>query len=280
MIKFQLLKTASIEEAKGALGEWDLTEANNEKAWTRLSTIYDDEYMQIQSFNRKLHSVKPMQKASSKAIRQMIDTVHKCVQGLERYYPKEYVDPFVVFLVIDRMDKDTYRSWEKHRQNVLKKLPANAEPMDEDAQASNVQPASKAVPTWAQLEKFLEDEASIHVHEEKRIEDRQQLSTSTGNTQGNRPMLKPSTGAVSKRYPSNVTCSLCEGPHPVYKCRNFRDLGLNGRKDHVQNNNLCPRCLRSEHGDYPCANPESMKQCMRCKPGSNQQKRLKCELRC
>lgn len=46
IVKFQNLQTACVGKAKGALGQWDLTEENYQKAWQRLSSVYEDDYMQ------------------------------------------------------------------------------------------------------------------------------------------------------------------------------------------------------------------------------------------
>lgn len=108
--KFQFLKAACVGASEGALGEWDLTEENYLKAWERLQSIYEDDYMQIQSFVKKLNKIPVIKNSSSKTIRDIIDTVHKHIHGLKRYVTLDEKHPYVVFTVIDRMDADTYRA--------------------------------------------------------------------------------------------------------------------------------------------------------------------------
>lgn len=271
IFKFQYLQTACVGEAKGALGEWDLTEANYEKAWNRLQAIYEDDYMQVQSFMRKLHSIPRIEKATSKGIRDLIDTVHTCVHGLSRYIPMESSDAFIVFWVIDRMDRDTYRAWEKHRPTLSVVVEQAQE--NEGAQRN----VDKHIPTWRELETFLEGEVTIHVHDEKRSE----ASSTVGEMQN--MSLNPSGGAVKKQQmqqtqhkaypiidkhhaPDFLSCVLCDGVHPIYKCNKFKALDLTRRRKHVIQNGLCERCLRQNHpGD--CKDPKSMEQCPDCRKG-------------
>lgn len=154
IVKFQNLKAACVDAAEGALGEWDLTNENYPKAWERLQAIYEDDYMQVQEFMRKLDDLPHMQSSSSKSIRDIIDTVHKHIHGIKRYINVDDKHPYVVFAIIERMDTDTYRAWEKHRPLLAKK----------NANANKV---GKHIPTWTELEEFLESEVTIRVHSEK-----------------------------------------------------------------------------------------------------------------
>lgn len=265
IFKFQYLQAACVDEAKGALGEWDLTESNYEKAWNRLQAIYEDDYMQVQSFMRKLHSIPRMEKATSKGIRDLIDTIHTCVHGLSRYITMDSGDSFVVFWVIDRMDRDTYRAWEKHRPTL-----SNATEAHESDGNRNV---GKHIPTWRELEAFLEGEVTIHVHDEKRSE-----ASPVGNMRN--LQLNPGGGAIKKQQtqqksyplmdkaqaPDFLNCALCDEVHPLYKCNRFKALDLARRRKHVDQYNLCERCLRRNHrGD--CSDPKSMEHCPDCRKG-------------
>lgn len=250
------------------MGEWDLTEANYEKAWNRLQAIYEDDYMQVQSFMRKLHSIPRIEKATSKGIRDLIDTVHTCVHGLSRYIPMESNDSFIVFWVIDRMDRDTYRAWEKHRPT-LSNVVEQAQEI-EGAQRN----VGKHIPTWRELEVFLEGEVTIHVHDEKCVE-----ASSIGDMRNLN--LNPGGGAIKKQQtqqksypamdkaqaPDFLDCALCDEVHPIYKCNKFKATDLNRRRNHVSQNNLCERCMRPNHrGD--CKEPKSMEQCPDCRKGT------------
>lgn len=115
VIKFQNLKTACTGDAAGTLGDWDLTDENYQKAWEKLTSVYEDDYMQIQAFMRKLNKLPHMKNRSSKTIRSVIETVQKHINGLKRYIKIDEAQLYAVFTVIDRMDTTTYSAWEKHR---------------------------------------------------------------------------------------------------------------------------------------------------------------------
>lgn len=269
IFKFQYLQAACVGEAKGALGEWELTEQNYALAWNRLMIIYEDDYMQVQAFMRKLHSIPRMVFASSKVIRELLDTVHKCIHGLKRYINTGDKDPFVVFLVIDRMDRDTYRNWEKHRSGAMHR---NAAQESDQAQSSN-----KHIPTWNQLEEFLEREASIHVHDENRSEtasnrNRQEKSQPEKSKAERRNTTAMSASASNsggnKSVPEFLKCKLCEGTanaiHPLFKCKVFLHMKLAERRDVVVNYNICNRCLRPYHGETECDKSKPCKPCPKC----------------
>lgn len=165
IVKFQNLKAACKGAAEGALGEWDLTDENYPKAWKRLQSIYEDDYMSAQEFMRKLFKLPAMRTGSSQSIRDIIDIVHKHIHGLKRYIELEEKLPYVVFAVIDKMDTDTYRAWEKFRPSLAKidvQNEANDNPED------NINKICKHIPSWNELEEFLEGEVRIRVHAEKK----------------------------------------------------------------------------------------------------------------
>ena len=109
-IKFTNLQTACIGKAASTLGEWDLTDDDYAKAWNRLQSIFEDDYMQLQSFMQKFFNLPHMRASSSQSIRNVIDTVQKHIHGIKRFVKADDTHPYVVFAVIDRMDTETYLS--------------------------------------------------------------------------------------------------------------------------------------------------------------------------
>lgn len=130
--KFQALKAACVGDAAGALGEWDITEDNYYKAFQRPTKRYEDNYMQMQAYMSKLMRLPRMKNNSSKTIRQIIDTVQQHIAGADRYIRTDENHPYAVFAVIDKMDADTFRAWEKHRRALLKAKSEQAADDDSD----------------------------------------------------------------------------------------------------------------------------------------------------
>lgn len=83
--KLQNLQAACTGDAKIALGEWEVTCENYKLAFDRLVSIYQDEYMQVQSFMQKLQKLPAIKGSSSRTFREAIDTVHKYINGVKKH---------------------------------------------------------------------------------------------------------------------------------------------------------------------------------------------------
>lgn len=258
IVKFQNLKAACVGAAEGALGEWDLTDENYPKAWERLQAIYEDDYMQVQEFMRKLSKLPQMRSASSQSIRDVIDTVHKHIHGLKRYIDMNEKHPYVVFAVIERMDTDTYRAWEKYRPSLAKRNALEGEPNDNP----NANKTGKCIPTWAQLEEFLEGEVTIRVHSEKRSITNQ-IESNVSNKRQKR-FNKRNFKSNNADIPEYLVCVLCDNTHAIFRCEIFKAMSLVGRINHVEQHKLCVRCLRKGHAG-PCEVKKCNEPCPNCK---------------
>lgn len=280
--KFQALKAACIGEAAGALGEWDITEANYLKAFKRLSAIYENDYMQTQAYMHKLIRMPRMKDNSAKAVRQMLDAVQQHIAGVNRYIKIDENHPYAVFSVIDKMDSDTFRAWEKHRPSLTKANARQIDPNDnndDNAEADETENQDeiplnlgKHIPTWKELEEFLEGEVTIRVHEERRHEtdkqsfQRNQAKQNKANFANKNSKQFKRQDAKPKSYPSYVVCGACDGNHPTTQCETFKTTNLLGKKQIVCDKDLCEKCLRKNHSG-PCENNKCNVECPRCKPG-------------
>lgn len=271
IVKFQNLQAACISDAKGALGEWDLTDENYLKAWERLKSIYEDDYMQVQSFMQKLSALPRMNGSTSKAIRDTIDAVQKHIHGLQRYIDIDLKHPYVVFSVIGKMDTETYRAWEKHRPS-LAKADAERNGIDPD----NARPG-KYIPTWKELEAFLENEVTIRVHAERHSnygmlrQNNQQISKKQ-QKRFNKQSLFDANNDTNYATPQ---CPICNGPHQIYKCQSFIDMNLVARQNQVAEHELCVRCLQKFHAGR-CANKRSNLMCPKCLPENRHHNSMLC----
>lgn len=278
--KFQYLIAACINEAKTALGDWNLSEENYEKAWNRLTAIYEDKYMQVKAFMQSLFNIPKMQIASRAAVRQLIDAVAKGVNGLSRCMAREHIDHFIAFLVIDRMDRETYRSWEKYRQMWIRENAQGEEAANLDARARDF------IPKWEHLEKFLENECSIHVHDERSHANLGSMqlqrshahseSMQTANSMQNQQFMRSDAARHSmnrnwkqnanenRTVPEHWKCTLCPMKHPIHKCSVFKAMSLSQRRAHMIKQNLCEMCLKPYHGDSKCYDTTPCLPCIKC----------------
>ena len=52
--------------------------------------------------------------------------------------------------------------------------------------------------------------------------------------------------------PSGSTCSLCSEHHSLFGCRQFKEMDVSQRQQHVMNHHLCLNCLKAGHGARNC----------------------------
>ena len=57
---------------------------------------------------------------------------------------------------------------------------------------------------------------------------------------------------ATQAHNDNKICKLCNNPHYLNQCRNFRNLDYKGRMDFVNKNNLCWCCLATGHFAKKC----------------------------
>lgn len=260
--KIRNLQAAMKDNALGVLDEFDVTGEDYFKAWKKLNKVYDDNYMQAQSFMQLLFNLPQLNGSSSKSIRNTIDTVQKALNGLKPYMKGVEISFFAVFLVIERMDSETFRAWEKYRPALCKKRDNPAEAaVDGNPNEENI---GNHIPTWAELTQFLEGEALIRVHDEKR-NPKQVLPKKFPQKQ---PLKRSNNTRSRDEYPDFMQCVLCVGIHPVSSCEAFIAMNYNGRLNHVTHHNLCVKCLRDSHNDQ-CLRKRFNEPCRNCKGGEN-----------
>ena len=65
---------------------------------------------------------------------------------------------------------------------------------------------------------------------------------------------------------SNKPCTLCSSMHFIFQCRQFQDMTVQQRRDHVQSSSLCFNCLKSGHAVKDC---QCSYRCRLCKKNHN-----------
>lgn len=213
----------------------------------------------MQSFMRKLTEL-PQINDSSKTIRDTIDIVQKHMHGLSRYVELGSDNPYVVFAVISRMDANTFRAWEKHRPLLARAHPERSEE-DTDGEFR----PGQYIPSWTDLERFLETEVSIRVHAEQRncVGDALTSNESASDKQGKR--FERANQNKNGGKPNYPPCPLCNEAHAIWNCQSFIDMNIVSRLNQVAEYDLCVRCLQISHsGD--CLSNRHNKQCSKCLP--------------
>lgn len=187
--KWHHLRSSLSGEALRSLSRWDETDENYSIAWKWLCTQYRDKYMAVQTLIEKLLSIPKLSHASRDGLRNIIDTVHECLSQLAVYVSVKDWDPLIIFLVVDKLDHETHKDWERTRRDLNPETPNmgsntslnnagavggvsnanatssmvgnNANAATAVAQIDDANEPTDTLPSWAQMEQFLDQQAKI-----------------------------------------------------------------------------------------------------------------------
>lgn len=167
-LKFHYLQESLRGEAARVRGELGVTEPNYKIVWDRLVERYEDDYLIVHTLIQKMFTMQKLNKASSFGLRRILDNMRDCLGQLEIYFDTKVWNPMLVFLVIDLLDSETVREWEKQRPTLEQVVDeATAIIGNASNEAEGLQRKRKnGVPNWKQLEAFLEQQAKFLGHAE------------------------------------------------------------------------------------------------------------------
>lgn len=256
IFKFQYLRAAVTGAAARAMGDWQMVEANYQRAWERLCSVYEDDYLAVQTLCRRLRSIPKLERPSHNGLRKIIDTVHECLHQLSTFVAVDGWDPYIVFDVLDRLDPATHDAWESQR-------PRNGEHRGEDVDMEVAGRRFAQIPTWKELEAFLERRARISIYADNRDESRSRDNSMNRTNKQKRPVTnvaqqqqKPTTSQAAsnkQRMPTGYPpCVVCKADHPLYRCVDFLRFDLAGRREVVSKHKLCLGCLKQVAADHNC----------------------------
>lgn len=175
--KFNFLQEALVGEAQRVVGQWQITPENYQKAWKRLCETYDDDYLAAQTIFDQLLETDKLEEQTHSGLRALVDAVHECINQLDTYTSVEAGEGILVLLIASKLDYETYKAWQLHRQNAQKMeaqaaLTAQAaQPpeMAESAGAVGGVPAKPSViPKLSMLTDYLESVLRVLVHAQGR----------------------------------------------------------------------------------------------------------------
>ena len=120
--KFNHLISCLSDEALGTVQAYQVTDQNYSKALESLKKVYDNPCLIFFDNVRKLFDLSEMSKASSSALRSMIDTVSAIYGSLLSIGDeKDIVNAMIIHLVMSKVDPVTRTKWEE--QLDYQKLP-------------------------------------------------------------------------------------------------------------------------------------------------------------
>lgn len=266
--KFSYLKNSLVGKAARTLGEWQLTDRNYVEAWDRLNHIYDRKYHICRAYLRQLERL-PVLEAPVRAneLQRMSNVTYETLRQLGALgVPVHFWDVMIVHMLHERLDQETGRQWELHRDGEFP-------PISDMLAFIDKQAASINVPVNQRFKRPVDLTVSIP-NEQTSDKDRGKTGNGkneSGKKENPRKRSASSSPAVQRK---RLPCEACQGDHPIWECPEFIALRPSAREDFVQKRSLCPNCLKRGHGKDDCY----LGPCIRC-PNRPRHNSLLCPLK-
>lgn len=229
--KLYYLRSTLKDEALRAIESLTVASNNYKAAWELLQRRFENKRLIVQAHVRNILNVANVTKSDALLLRRLLDTVVSNLESLKVLgIPVENLDVFIVTLITEKLDFHTNKEWQ---------CKLNSE-----------------IPTFAQLEKFLET----------RCQYLESLNQGSGH-------LKQSHFQTKQKYPrSSVTnvsnssskyyCALCKkSNHALHQCNKFCKLPISARIEKANELNVCKVCLRVGHDVANCKSDIKCRQC-------------------
>lgn len=236
-------------EAAEALGQSHETKGSYSEAWNRLMELYNKPYKIARDYMRQFYSLPVLHtRATSTELQRMSNTTHETIRQLRALgLPVEEWDFVFVHNLHERLDNETAREWEKHRER-------------------------DGMPTAKDILTFLDQEASASANDSN-VRQPLRVTIDTGNRSRSNDRAASNSGTVSNMgtasntgsasytgtVPKKILCEACpqgsQQYHPLFYCPSFQSLNLNARKDFIGRRRICPNCFRKGHGTGSCNDP-------------------------
>lgn len=218
--KLQLLKGLLRGEAASLIRHITTTDENYEQAWEKLDNRYNKPKPIISKLLQEFLEQKPVNLPNHKELRRLYNRSDEIIRSL-RSIDKlaESRDIWLIHLIVCKMDNDTKQLW---------------------AQES----VQNAYPTFEEFLKFLNSRCDA-------LE-----SCSIGSTKSSsRSTTTKSFFNDDQRKAQKVNddCYVCNNPHLLFKCPEFRNKTISDRLEVVKEHNLCYNCLRKGHSSSKCS---------------------------
>lgn len=221
--RLHYLKGSLIGDAENLVKSITITASNYTICWDRLASRYDNKRSMANSIIRRLMNQRSITQESATAIRQLLDTTNECLQSLwNMKVSTDSWDLILIYVLSQKLDPESRSKWE-----------------------SRVSESSGELPTYKQLEEFLE----------MRFRSLEYKTPEKGQTSA---APTKSSHAVSTEP---ILCIFCSGPHKICNCKSFLMEGVEARRQFVQNRRLCFNCLSPKHSVYMCTVSTTCRQC-------------------
>ncbi|XP_062704228.1 uncharacterized protein LOC134286610 [Aedes albopictus] len=232
-IKLYHLEKSLVGAATGVIDSQTIQDNNYAQAWAILEERYENKRLIVDLHIRGLLNLKRMTRKSSKELRQLLDDCCRHVENL-KFLGQELEgvsELFVVNVLTAALDKETREYWESKLDH-------------------------GELPTYEDTVECLKNRCLIL----ERCETANPPPPVTKSASGFQKLSSQKV-ANAVTSPTAVTCELCSGQHPNFKCSAFRNMTVAQRIAKVKEMKVCYNCLRKGHRSSTCS---SEKTCSKC----------------
>jgi hypothetical protein len=204
----------------------ELTGENYDLAWKLLVSRYENRKALINKHIKALFTLPKVDRNSASSLRQLIDNVSKHIHGMKS---QQIVidDAVLIYLVTSKIDGLSHQLWEAHDSNVN---------VDE-------------VATFESLKMFMSNRArALENVEEFEIRSSRNAVPGQGQRFKNPTQNGQRLVLAALNYESGQ-CVLCQGKHPIWRCKCFLDKPIKEKLEFVSQKGLCEKCLKIHSED-------------------------------
>lgn len=226
--RMHYLKTSCKGEAEEILRNFTVTDANFPVAWETLRRRFENNRIIISRLIEKIFALPTMRAESAADLKQLIDGTNQSLRALQALQrDTAHWDDLLVVHTVSKLDLKTRQVWERHIAQ------------------------SNDMPTFAQLEEFLEGEL-------RSLEAVNCVATSSTQSHTKQKVVRAHFVAT------NVVCVLCKGLHALYACEKFIAMSVGERREFITRERICFNCISTDrHISKACKSKYLCRICQR-----------------
>ncbi|CAK1584170.1 unnamed protein product [Parnassius mnemosyne] len=226
--KLHYLKSHLSGEAEQIVRHIPITGKNYSVCWTQLKSRYDNKKYLSNHILKRLLNHKIIQFESSNAIKELLDTIIECLNGLQNLgIDISTWDIIIIYVMSQKLDHESRKQWEAKSSELTSELPKLSDFKD-----------------------FLEH----------RFRSLEFLNTKPKTRQCKATVCYANDSTSNN---NNLCCSFCKGNHKLCNCKLFSKETIESRRDYAQARRLCYNCLGDNHSVFNCRHSSRCQICKR-----------------
>ncbi|XP_041631681.2 uncharacterized protein [Drosophila kikkawai] len=223
--RFHYLKSYLSGDALNLVKHIPVTNENYREAWDRLEQRYNKQSLIIRSFLNSFMTLPSATSTNLSTVRKLADGADEVIRGL-RALDCEERDPWLIFILLSKLDTDTCQAWAQCADSEGKGVTIN------------------------QFLKFLTSRCDTleAFHLVRPTQARRAATTHHADTHPRREEPK---------------CTSCQQTHQLFKCPQFNGLDIAARREFLKTKKLCFNCLSPSHMAGNCTSRHTCRICRR-----------------